>query len=220
MAYFFVNPAAEFVTKICWETREGLISCCGRWSEKGSYDGLCLQDEFWAGIFSFEGVYRYRGLMAVAPYVADAELKSPFGNRLCWRPPWSPQFLVLPNAKEQIPYWEANQPSAIQENPHTLWNAKVHYRIHKCPPPLPNLSQLDPVHTPNHTLSRSIVILSSHLRLGLPSCHFHSGFPTKTVYTPLLFPHTCYLSRLSSSSRFDHPINIGWGVQIIKILIM
>ena len=32
----------------------------------------------------------------------------------------------------------------------------------------------------------SILILSTHLRLGLPSGFFPSGFPIKTLYTPLL----------------------------------
>ena len=40
---------------------------------------------------------------------------------------------------------------------------------------------------PNFTCWVSILILS-HLRLGLPSYLFPSGFPTKTVYTPLLSP--------------------------------
>jgi len=35
---------------------------------------------------------------------------------------------------------------------------------------------------------RSILILSPHLRLGLPSGLFPNGFPTRTLYTPLPCP--------------------------------
>ena len=43
--------------------------------------------------------------------------------------------------------------------------------------------------TPPHPTSwRSIIILSSHLHLGLRSGLFPSGFPTKTLHSPLLSP--------------------------------
>ena len=41
---------------------------------------------------------------------------------------------------------------------------------------------------PHPTSWRSILILSTHLRLGLPSGLFPSGFPNKTIYTPLSSP--------------------------------
>ena len=44
---------------------------------------------------------------------------------------------------------------------------------------------------------RSIVILSCHLSLGHPIGLFPSGFPTKTLYTPLLSPYALHAPPIS-----------------------
>ena len=53
-----------------------------------------------------------------------------------------------------------------------------------------SLSWVSPIQStyPHPTSWRSILILSTHLRLGFPSGLFPSGFPTKTLYTPLSSP--------------------------------
>jgi hypothetical protein len=64
----------------------------------------------------------------------------------------------------------------------------VQYRIHKSSPPLPVLSQTNPVQSPHHNSPRSILVVSTHQRLGLPSVLFRPGFPTNNLYVFLFSP--------------------------------
>ena len=123
---------------------------------------------------------------------------------------------LLTYSVEQSPSWEANRLSANQEISRILWNPKVHYRVYKSPPPVPFLSQNNPFHALHPTSWRSILILSCHPRLGLPSGLLPSNLPTKTLYASLLSPHTCHMPRQSRSYQSN---NIWWRVQIIKLLV-
>ena len=53
---------------------------------------------------------------------------------------------------------------------------------------------------PHSTSWKSILILPCHERLGLPSGIFPSGFPTKTLYTPLFPSHVLHAPPISLCS--------------------
>ena len=62
-----------------------------------------------------------------------------------------------------------------------------------------SLSWASPIQSPypHPTSWRSIPILSTHLRLGLPSGLFPSGFPTKTLYVPPPHPYAPHAQPIS-----------------------
>ena len=101
---------------------------------------------------------------------------------------------LLTYSMEQSPSWEAIRFAANQEIPRILWNPKVHYRNHKCPPPVPILSQLFPVHSPLYHFLKihlNIILLSTP---GPPKWSLSFRFPHQNPVCSSPPPHTCYMS--------------------------
>ena len=98
--------------------------------------------------------------------------------------------------------------AASQEIPPIFWNPKVHHRTHKCPPPVPILSQLHPVlTTPSNFLKILLnIILTS--ASGSPQWSLSLRFPRQNPVHPSPLLHTRHMPRPSHSSRFYHPHNI------------
>ena len=130
----------------------------------------------------------FRQRTQVYSYFTCVAGTSKYGARLeqSFRPtaPLQP-YLLTPRSRVLVEKLTGS--AASQEMPRNLWKPKVHHRIHKCQQSVPILSQLHPVSIPP-TSRRSILILSSHLRLGLPNGLFPSSFPTRTLCTLLPLP--------------------------------
>jgi hypothetical protein len=83
----------------------------------------------------------------------------------------------------QSTFRDSNLFSASQEIPRILWNPNVHYCIQNCRRPVPIMSRIDPVHDPNSTSWRSMLVLFSLLRLDFQVV-FSLRFP-QALHTPL-----------------------------------
>ena len=112
---------------------------------------------------------------------------------------WS--IVLLEKQTSKLCSWSRNSPH--------LWNPKVPHRTHKCPPPVPILSQLHPVPTTSSNF------LKIHLNIILPSTSWSPQWslplrlPHQHPVHPSILPHTRHMPCPSHSSRFYHPHNIG-----------
>ena len=115
----------------------------------------------------------------------------------------------------QSPSWEANWFAASQEIPRISRNPKVHYRNHKCLPPVSILGQPNPVHIPtSHLLENHPNIIYTSTPRS-PQWSSSLRVPQQDPIHHSLLTHTRHMPSPSHSSRFNHLLSTGWGVQII-----
>jgi hypothetical protein len=98
---------------------------------------------------------------------------------------------LLTYSMEQSPSWEGNQYSQlIKKFPACLYCRTRRFFLVFTSARHLSVSWANSIQSPQSppTFWRSILILSSHLRLGLPSDLFYLGFPTNTLCKPLSSP--------------------------------
>jgi len=98
----------------------------------------------------------------------------------------------LTHSMVQSPSWAANWFAVSQEIPRISQNPKVHYRTHRCPPPVCILGQPNPVHIP-----------TSHLL---------------EIHSNIIHPSTPRSPQWSLSPRFPHPTVLNRVQCVLKML--
>jgi hypothetical protein len=103
----------------------------------------------------------------------------------------------LTHSMQQTPFWESNLFTALQKFLRILWNPK-YYRVYSCSPPAPcaEPDRSSPCH-PHPISSKSILILSSFLSLGLSSGLLPLRFPQQNPACTFPLPRTCYMPIVS-----------------------
>jgi hypothetical protein len=110
--------------------------------------------------------------------------------------------MILTSSAEQVPSSKPDSHSDKQEIPCLLWNPKIHesYRIKKNPELVSILSHTNPVQAliSYGIYFRSVLILSSHLSLGLSRCLFFSSFPAQNYqYAFLTYSYVLHAPSIS-----------------------
>ena len=101
---------------------------------------------------------------------------------------WVTDNHVSTDSAEPNHSWESNICSANEEVPRILRIPKVHYRVHNIPPLVLYLCQMNPFHVLPLYLLKVHLILSFTLSFGLKNALFSSGFRTKSLHVPILWP--------------------------------